>query len=226
MKNAIPNFLTLCNLFCGVVAIILMDLFWSPILLVFAAFFDLFDGAAARALGVTSEIGKELDSLCDMVSFGVAPALLYWLLVPNPHPAFVAVPLALAGAAAWRLARFNTLPPLPYFLGMPTPISAMAIVGLCLGIYHGNPTLMAAMDQPVLYVVIGIVLAWSMNRNRRMLSSKGWSIPEDRNWMIAYFVGGLVLLAIDRTSSIFFIICWYVLINEIRAWISPAPTSV
>ena len=84
IKNNIPNFLTLANLFCGLIIIIHAAqlkfdeiIYWA----IAALLFDFMDGTAARMLNVSSTMGKELDSLADIVSFGVAPALVlfyYW----------------------------------------------------------------------------------------------------------------------------------------------------
>ena len=84
MRKYIPSAITAGNLICGFAAIQIGDFYWSPILLVCSFIFDGLDGLVARALGVTSEFGKQMDSLADVVSFGVAPAYLYYLLAPDP----------------------------------------------------------------------------------------------------------------------------------------------
>ena len=125
IKKQIPNLLTLGNLICGTLIIIsavqqqrFVDLAWLAVL---ALAFDFLDGTAARLLGVSSEIGKELDSMADMVSFGVAPALVlysYWNNELNQgFDAYQNVPeslsflpyfaLLLAAFAGYRLAKFN-----------------------------------------------------------------------------------------------------------------------
>ena len=218
IKAHIPNFLTLCNLACGTTAIILSDIFWSPILILVAGVFDLFDGATARALNVSSPLGKELDSLCDMVSFGLAPALLYWLLVPNAAYGWYVIPVLLTGAAAWRLATFNTLPPSTHFIGLATPASAMALVGITLGVYWGNAIILSIIESPIGYALVAVFFAWSMNRNRVMLSLKGVGNKEDRPWLIAIGIGVGLLLAWDYTLALPFGIFWYCVVCEIRAF--------
>lgn len=220
LKAHIPNSLTLCNLACGTAAVLLTDIFWSPMLILIAGVFDLLDGAVARALGVTSPIGKELDSLCDMVSFGLAPAMLYWLLVPNESYLWFFVPVMLTAAAAWRLAKFNTLEPSTHFLGMATPASALALAGITLGVYWGNPILTLAVGSPWSYALIALFLAWSMNRSRIMLSMKGWKDDSDRNWLIGIGLGAALIFAWDYTLGLPFAILWYWILCEIKALIS------
>jgi CDP-diacylglycerol--serine O-phosphatidyltransferase len=130
IKKNIPNILTLANLFCGLIIIVYAAqlkfndiLYWA----IAALLFDFLDGTAARILNVSSEIGKELDSLADVVSFGVAPTIVlfyYWQSVFPDGIAFCA-PFAIALFAAFRLAKFNsTEQNNDYFRGLPTPALA------------------------------------------------------------------------------------------------------
>ena len=86
IKRNIPNFITILNLICGISSIIALlkyELIYSGILIFAGAIFDLADGLLARALNVTSEIGKQLDSFADMVTFGIAPGVLMYQLIDN-----------------------------------------------------------------------------------------------------------------------------------------------
>lgn len=144
IKNQIPNMLTLANLFCGTLIIIsafqlqFMNVIW---LAVFALLFDFLDGTVARLLGVSSPMGKEMDSMADMVSFGVAPALVlynYWEneffngaghhLTGKPYldDLLPFIPLFIAVFAGYRLAKFNISDQSnDYFSGLPTPALAL-----------------------------------------------------------------------------------------------------
>ncbi|MBL4587525.1 MAG: CDP-alcohol phosphatidyltransferase family protein, partial [Flavobacteriales bacterium] len=118
----IPNFITSLNLLCGCLAIISLSLgdpLVAAYLVVAAAIFDFFDGFAARILNVSSPIGAELDSLADMVTFGVVPGLMLlhyllkttgWVLIDLStflqHPLLI-VPFAVPVFSALRLAKFN-----------------------------------------------------------------------------------------------------------------------
>lgn len=137
IKKHIPNTITAMNLLSGVVAVIFtaegrLDLAFCLMLL--AAFFDFCDGLAARLLHVSSEVGKELDSLSDVVSFGVLPALmLRETMVLSGMTCWLSwVPLVLAAFSALRLARFNVDDRQgSSFLGLPTPASAIIAGSLC-----------------------------------------------------------------------------------------------
>lgn len=136
----IPNLLTLCNLLCGCAAVSVLFLradftaaFW---LVIAAAVFDFFDGFAARMLHVSSPIGKELDSLADMVSFGLVPAVVaYMLLVLTfmwDGMQWVAYGgFLIAAFSALRLAKFNIDErQTEEFRGLPTPACALFFVSL------------------------------------------------------------------------------------------------
>ena len=126
-----PNILTLANLFCGMMIVVCAAQFQFNSVLYWATaalLFDFLDGTTARILNVSSEMGKELDSLADVVSFGVAPTLVlyyYWQSVFTDGIAFCA-PFAIALFAAFRLAKFNsTEQNNDYFRGLPTPALAL-----------------------------------------------------------------------------------------------------
>jgi len=121
------------NLLCGVIGVIFTLLYGNMqaafLMMVAAAVFDFLDGLAARALGAYSDIGKELDSLCDLVSFGVLPSTMLtmsMLKLRGEADIFCFIPLLLAVFSAYRLAKFN-LDERQHgsFLGLPTPACAL-----------------------------------------------------------------------------------------------------
>jgi CDP-diacylglycerol--serine O-phosphatidyltransferase len=136
MKKQVPNFLTCCSLFSGCFALVQIsngNLEWIPFLVWIAAFFDFFDGFAARLLKVSSPMGKELDSLSDMVSFGVVPGyFVYALLSSQPENPWVPfIGFAITIGSALRLAKFNIDErQSDQFIGLPTPANAIFITGL------------------------------------------------------------------------------------------------
>ncbi len=143
MKQHIPNLLTLCNLLSGCISIGLAaqgQYVWAAYFIFIGAGFDVLDGLAARMLGVTSGIGSELDSLADVVTFGVAPGfLIAWTLHSeglspfqqfqqgNPLTLFIQLEALLIPAfTALRLARFNVQPTRgPHFQGLPAPANGL-----------------------------------------------------------------------------------------------------
>ena len=136
MKKHIPNLLTCGNLLAGSLAVVFTlyhhraDV--AMALIVLAAIFDFFDGLVARALGVSSPIGKDLDSLADVVSFGLAPATLVWYTLQGlditsvwSYGVFL-----LVAFAALRLAKFNNdTRQSTSFLGLPVPSNALFFLG-------------------------------------------------------------------------------------------------
>ena len=136
MRKIIPNALTMANLVCGCLAILFLlkwdNFFWPSVLIGLAAVLDLLDGWAARWLDGASELGKQLDSLADVVSFGVAPAFIAIWLPATDMQLSESIPwirffgLFIAIAAAYRLARFNITPGSSSdFSGLPVPANAL-----------------------------------------------------------------------------------------------------
>ena len=172
MKKHVPNIITLINLFfgCCAVACVLYGQFVQAFFFFLAsAVADYLDGTFARVLKVKSEIGKQLDSLADMVSFGVVPgAIIYMLLVKGMAGEDVLpIQLTLAASpaflvtlfAAIRLAMFNIdTRQTENFIGMPTPSVAMFTVGLMLIYYYDSLGLSGLVTNPFfLYPLIPIL---------------------------------------------------------------------
>ena len=166
----LPNLFTVTSIFCGFYALTLCageatpaQLYQAALAVFFAMFFDGFDGRVARLTRTQSEFGVQLDSLADVVSFGVVPAMLVykWALAPL---GFIGMFIAFAYAAcgALRLARFNVLAQRSrhggasdFFVGLPIPFAAFGIVTMMLAHYavtQGAP-LSAAAQVPVAVVV-------------------------------------------------------------------------
>lgn len=141
LTKSIPNAITSMNLLCGVVGVMFTfggrpDIAFYMMLA--AAAFDFLDGFAARALNAYSDIGKELDSLCDVVSFGVLPALMLHrtMVALSGAGIFSCLPIILAVFSALRLAKFNIDERQHAgFLGLPTPAAAMLCGALCCFVY-------------------------------------------------------------------------------------------
>lgn len=141
MKKQIPNLITLCNLLCGTVATAFavqhrLDL--AALWILLGILFDFFDGLTARLLHVASPLGKELDSLADVVTSGVAPGfILYSIFWQGGWGCFSYVALIIPAFAAYRLAKFNIDTRQSHsFLGLPVPSNA--IVWTALGICKSN----------------------------------------------------------------------------------------
>lgn len=165
----IPSILTLGNLSCGIFAILMLS--WdseaAALLIIIGMIFDLLDGFAARKLHAESLFGQELDSLCDMVTFGVAPALLIYvekLYHLNMIGVLLVALFIICGAI--RLARFNTqADQMSDFLGVP-----ITIAGGFLAIF----SLLASQLNMSLTVIVVILLSILMVSRVRIPSLKKW----------------------------------------------------
>lgn len=131
MKRNIPNLITLCNLLCGTIAAwqaVMGNLHFAAIFILLGIVFDFFDGLVARLLHVASPLGKELDSMADLITSGVAPGfILFYVLLRCANPSWLAfAALLIPLAAAWRLAKFNLdTRQTSSFLGLPAPSNAL-----------------------------------------------------------------------------------------------------
>lgn len=151
--QTIPNLFTLSNLGSGVVALVFIMNGMPQVVLFFmllSAVFDYFDGKMARKFKVSGEFGAELDSLADVVSFGVVPALALFEAVPHSFIAKLAL-VFFPMAGALRLARFNINPTTGYFEGLPIPAA-----GIILGILLRIPELYGLSPW------LALLLAWLM----------------------------------------------------------------
>jgi CDP-diacylglycerol--serine O-phosphatidyltransferase len=226
----IPNLFTLLNLFLGCIAITLAlqtesiifytnDDFSSSfnipeklavagLLIFFAALVDFLDGFVARLFKATSEMGKQLDSLADVVSFGVAPGVILYQLLRmsyareenglNTSFLLLLPPFILSCAAAYRLAKFNLDESQQYgFKGVPTPAVGLLIASFPLILHYGNGLINIndwLINKWVLYGLI-VILSWLMVSNIPLLSFKFKNFSVKDN-LSRYIMAGIALVAI------------------------------
>jgi CDP-diacylglycerol--serine O-phosphatidyltransferase len=179
IKKNIPNLLTLGNVICGCLGI--LSLFQGNYFMVFwlmfiAGWLDLGDGLVARLLNVKSELGKELDSLADMLSFGALPGFIYYTLIKEtlgdnweylPYFGFI-----VAAASAFRLAKFNIdTRQTENFIGVPTPANAAFSVGLLM-VWHTDTLGLAAYFSPWLLIGLAILCSYLLNSEWELFSFK------------------------------------------------------
>ena len=230
MKKQIPNLFTLINLIFGCIALVMAlqtdniniytnDDFTSsfnvPEKLAFASLFifaaaaiDFLDGFVARLFQTSSEMGKQLDSLADVVSFGVCPSVILYQLLRLSFikeengldvafawllPAFI-----LAGAAAYRLAKFNLDPSQHYgFKGVPTPAVGLLVASFPLILHYGSFNFISEImiNKWFLYGLI-ITLSWLMVSNLPLIALKfsGFSIKNDFPKLILMSIGIVAVL--------------------------------
>lgn len=204
ITNNIPNFLTLMNLLSGTVAIIfsfqafdatwrLPGWQWAVLCIGIAALFDFFDGAVARMLNARSPIGKELDSLADLVSFGVAPALLLLNTLIKADAgilAYAALFLPLMGAV--RLAIFNIdATQATEFKGLPIPANAIFWLGFVAAMASGK----LQIPGNIVVMLIGIMGILMVSRVR-MFSLKFHNLKLRGNVLrYAIIIAAILLVA-------------------------------
>ena len=131
IKSIIPHVFTSANLVSGFLSIVLAikhEFLFASLLIILAGILDILDGHVARWLKVSGELGKELDSLADSISFVVAPALVVYISLLKESTLGLIVGIVIVVCGVLRLAKFNLLKKLPYFMGLPTPWFAFIVV--------------------------------------------------------------------------------------------------
>lgn len=223
IKSLIPNTLTCCNLISGCIATMFafqqsyqQALLW----IIIGAVFDFFDGMSARALHVSSDIGKELDSLADDITFGFAPsAVIYSLLTQMVFPDYLAfaeswLPFAafiMAAFSGVRLAKFNldTRQTLT-FIGLPTPANALFWASLIAS--FGTEMMTKSWLLPV--ILIGVIV-FSLFLIAEIplfaLKFKNYSWADNKTKYI-FLLGCVVLLIIFGIKGISLCIAWYIIL--------------
>ncbi len=225
MRKHLPNLLTLLNLFSGCIAITMAFksnfegvIIWVAI----AAMFDFLDGMAARMLKSYSPLGKELDSLADVVSFGVAPAATLYILMRNcfsfnellpeisnfaPYLAFI-IPMF----SAYRLAKFNLDErQSTSFIGLPTPANGLFWISYCYSMHK-----MAPLNKPILFLTIMLIFlfSWLMISEIPMFSLKIKKIAfkgnERQLLLITLFI---IFIALWGISGLAWVIIAYIIVS-------------
>ncbi|WP_127024766.1 CDP-alcohol phosphatidyltransferase family protein [Flagellimonas beolgyonensis] len=240
MKSYIPNFLTLLNILSGCIATVfavLNQLEWAALFVFIGIFFDFFDGLAARALNVQSEIGVQLDSLADVITSGLVPGVVMFQLLNMSQSggwnlafghevtesmawyggkintiSFLGFAITLA--SAYRLAKFNVDEnQVSSFVGLPTPANALMILSLPLILmYHNNEFLGGIILNPWFLVGLTALSAYLLNSPIKLfaLKFKNWSFKEN-GVRYLFLIGSLIMLLTLKFLAIPLIIIFYIL---------------
>lgn len=208
----LPNLFTLSAIFCGFYAIVLTasdpspdDLYRASLLIIFAMFFDMIDGRVARLTRTQSAFGMEIDSLADVVSFGVAPGLLVYTWSLHALDMLgVLVTFAYVACGAIRLARFNVLAtdtsgrpkkPSKYILGLPIPGAAGILVSL-VAANHAVDGELAAAHATV--AVVTLSLAFFMVSTIKFRSFKDLRLTWRTAMLVVLAASMGVVIAVER----------------------------
>jgi CDP-diacylglycerol--serine O-phosphatidyltransferase len=204
----LPNTLTLCGMFCGFFSILSAingNFLYAAWAIVLANIFDGLDGWIARLTNTTTRFGIELDSLSDLVAFGLAPSVMMykWALMPFGRLGWAAAFLFVA-CGALRLARFNIqigLPETKAFKGMPIPGAATVLASIVI-FYHEFRT--GLPDRNILFLVITILLSLLMVSTLRYHGLKEIDFRERKPfWFLIIFVMILFVLFIHPSTAVF-----------------------
>ena len=229
----IPNTITSMNLLSGILGVIFAlegRLEWALPLMILAAVFDFFDGLAARLLDAHSPIGADLDSLADVVSFGVLPALMLYKVMPADAPAILRyIPLFVAVMSAVRLAKFNvderqTLD----FIGLPTPSCAMVCGALAywLNAEGGVPAGAAVWIVDGIAVILGLLLVsevpmfgMKIKKGHKLLDTKRTAFLI----LAAACILAVILLRQNWSLAVLAVFSVYIVENLVCAAINSSP---
>ncbi len=230
----LPNLLTLSSIFCGFYAIILLaagaptddDFYRASLLIIFAMFFDSLDGRVARMTKTQSAFGVQIDSLADVVSFGVAPALLIYRWALHPLGLLgVIICFAFCACGAIRLARFNVLTmrdkgapgkPGKYIVGLPIPGAAGLMVSLVVANHVAGGSLM---EGKLIIAVVMVLMSFLMVSTVKFRSFKDIRLSWRTIFMVlATIVACSIMAARFRPASVLvFLLAAYITIGLVEA---------
>ena len=216
IARSIPNTITCCNLLSGCAATLAAingaDYRQALICIIIGAVFDFFDGFAARRLHVTSPIGKELDSLADVITFGLAPAAVVWAYLNENHFPLNVAPFLMVAFSALRLAKFNLDErQTTSFIGLPTPANALFWTSLIVGL-DSQETLFSGTNWVLL---IGIFIScWLLVAEIPMFALKFKNFNfRDNVVRYLFLFTSLVLILLLGVPGIAAVIVWYVILS-------------
>ena len=236
IKNHIPNIITLGNVFCGTLATIYalqQDFVMTAWLVIIGILFDFFDGFAARILKVQGELGKQLDSLADMITSGVVPGIVMLQLLKNVFDGdavgyfgenievftssyFPYLGLLLTLFAAYRLAKFNIDErQTDEFIGLPTPAMSLFVISLPLIAQFSEFSFFSGLVYNKIFLLITtVLLSIIMISELRLFSLKFKNFSLKKNLVkYIFLILSLVLLIVLKFVAIPLIILLYILIS-------------
>jgi CDP-diacylglycerol--serine O-phosphatidyltransferase len=244
IARGLPSFFTSIALISGCVSVVISttrgDLTLAGYFVLISAALDFLDGMAARLLHSISEFGKQLDSLADVISFGVAPAMILYRLILHSYTggslpeagvltsgqiAIVYSPFLVAAFSALRLAKFNLdVKQVKNFRGLPTPANALFIIALGFAAESGFPFMREiAYSLPVLLITIALS-CFLLVCNLPMFSLKLSSFGVKENSMRYLLVlCSVILLGIFRLPALAAIIMLYILLSLADTWFVKMP---
>lgn len=230
----VPNMFTSFNLVCGVIAIYFAfnyEIKTAVYLMIAGAFFDFIDGFMARLLKVSGELGKQLDSLADMITFGLLPGVLIFtvqhnLLFKNAseyqqfsilHWIYFFSPILIPVFSAIRLAKFNIdTRQTNTFVGVPTPANALFFASLSWTLTYDNNFITAHLSLPLIISILIVIFSFLMNAELPLFALKFKSFKFKENIIrYVFIVSSLLLLVIFKIPGILAAVFLYLLLSLI-----------
>jgi len=229
LKTFVPNFITLLNLLSGSVATIFVvegQLIYAVSFVFLGIMFDFFDGFFARRLNATSKLGLQLDSLADLVTSGLVPALvMFHLLKQTVTPSWDSLNilpyfgLLVVLASAYRLAKFNiSTEQSSFFIGLPTPANTLLIMSLPLILtYQNNDNYNAIILNPFFLIALTLVSCFLLNAPVKLiaLKFKTWKFSENAS-KYTLIIFSVVALVVFKFAAIPMIIIFYLILSIIN----------
>ncbi|SEE54107.1 CDP-diacylglycerol---serine O-phosphatidyltransferase [Tenacibaculum sp. MAR_2010_89] len=239
IKKQIPNLITLGNLLCGTIATIFAvkgDFVGTAVLVIIGIGLDFFDGFAARLLKVQGELGKQLDSLADMVTSGVVPGIVMLQLLVNAIDIDAVgyfgideygrsgsnlpyLGLLLTLGAGYRLAKFNIDErQSDSFIGLPTPAMSLFVISLPLILeYSGYSFFNNIVQNKYFLIVITVLLTFIMNTELPLFSLKFKTFSFKENIVkYLFLIASLILLVALKFVAIPIIILLYIVVSLLQ----------
>lgn len=220
MKKHIPNALTCANLLSGCIGVVFAfkgDLSTAAYAVLISGIFDFFDGFVARWLHVKSPIGKELDSLADMVSFGFLPGVVMYQLLSqsdfsSPYLPYIGFLITIFSAL--RLAKFNIdTRQTEDFIGLNTPMNTLFIVSLPF-IQHDHPSLI---NSSLLLVSLTVVMSFLLTSEIRIFSLKFGTLEWKHNKVkFIFLILSAALIAMLKFAAIPFVLILYISLSVVH----------
>jgi CDP-diacylglycerol--serine O-phosphatidyltransferase len=219
--SVVPNLFTSLNMFCGFFSIINAsqgNYVYACWLIFIAAIFDALDGAMARLTNSSSELGVELDSLSDVVSFGAAPSFLlyttYYYQLNTIGIMLTSLPLIAGG---FRLARFNIQLvgfEKSFFTGLPIPSAAITIISFILAFYNEGYSDL----QNQIIIPMTILLSYLMVSRIRYDSIPKFTFKalREKPWVYIFMLAGLILIILYQIEGIFYSFVFMIVIGIFR----------
>ena len=231
----IPSLFTSLNLVCGIVATYLSlqgEIKVALIFMIIAALFDFVDGFVARLLKVSGDFGKELDSLADLISFGLVPGAMLFYIQKSHLAAFTTMagnisiiqwilllsPILIPVFSALRLAKFNIdVRQKEEFIGLPTPANALFFAALCFTFLYHPDSVITNLNSPVLITLIILLFSYLLVSELPLFALKF----KNRTWKsnsirYIFLICSVILILLFKIPGLPLVVILYIAFSVIR----------